>query len=307
MSKKIAILAGGVSGEKNISKRSGANLEKALTNAGFSVTTIDPADFCFPIHELKKFDVVYPILHGSKGEDGVIQGVLEYLEVPYIGCNVLTSAMTMDKNITKKIFRSIDIPCPNGFAVLNHSMEEILEKIDSIGYPVFIKPVSEGSSIGTLILHNKKEALTLLPDHLEKFPDSLIETLISGREMTIGVIQQKEEFVMLPILELKPNAEFYNFETKYTAGMTEFILPAVMDTIMLDRIHHDVKTIIKEFELRDCFRIDFILTPEKPIYLEINTAPGMTATSDIPAMLHAANISIEEFVQHMVSNALERI
>ncbi|MGL4388732.1 MAG: D-alanine--D-alanine ligase family protein [Brevinema sp.] len=306
MSKKVVVLAGGVSAEKEISKRSGQNLVCALNNAGFNVSLFDPSDADFSTSELKKFDVVYPILHGTKGEDGVIQGVLEYLEVPYVGSNVLTSAITMDKNLTKKIFQTIDIPCPKGFSALGNNFDEIMKKLDQMGYPLFVKPISEGSSVGTLVLHNKEEAYNLLPTHLKDFPDSLIETFISGREMTVGVIQKEGGFLILPILELKPKAEFYNFETKYTVGMTDFVLPASINSKMLEKIHTHIKTISKEFNLRDCFRVDLLLTEDGPIYLEINSAPGMTATSDIPAMLNAANIPVTDFVTYMINNALER-
>ncbi|MGL4394122.1 MAG: D-alanine--D-alanine ligase family protein [Brevinema sp.] len=306
MSKKVAVLFGGFSAEKEVSKRSGQNLISALTEAGFVVSAFDPSDTDFSVDTLKNFDAIYPILHGSKGEDGVIQGVLEYLGVPYVGCDVLTSAITMNKNLTKTIFQTMNIPCPKGFATTNLDLETILKNADQIGYPIFVKPVSEGSSVGSLVLHSREEALELLVPHLVEFPDSLMETFVSGREMTIGVIQKDGEFVILPVLELKPKAEFYNFETKYTAGMTEFVLPAPMDAQTLSMIHDQVRRIIKEFNLRDCFRVDFILTENGPIYLEINTAPGMTATSDIPAMLNSANILITDFVKDMINNALER-
>lgn len=304
-SSKVLILSGGFSKEKEISKWSGANLYQALTNAGFHVDLLDPADKHFSFELLKDYDVIYPILHGTQGEDGCIQGVLEILQIPYIGCGVLASSLTMDKAITKKFFQSLDIPCAEGF-VTSDSLEENLQKIQKIGYPVFIKPVNEGSSVGTLILHTPEEALLLLPEHLKRFPYSLIEQLLIGREMTIGMIEQHNKIIILPILELKPKAEFYTFETKYTTGMTEFILPAPIDDDMLQLIHQHVLTIFTELHLKDCIRIDLMLTEQGPIYLEVNTAPGMTNTSDIPAMLRAANIDIKDFVTQLIKNALGR-
>ena len=304
-SSKILILAGGSSAEKEISRRSGENLYKAISEAGFNTTILDPshADFSFDL--LKNYDIIYPILHGTKGEDGCIQGVLETLGIPYAGCGVLASALTMNKATTKQLFQTLNIPCAQGF-VTNTNSEENLTKIEQIGYPVFIKPVSEGSSVGSLILHNKEEALALLPKHLEKFPDSLVEQLLIGREMTVGIFEQDKQIKILPILELKPKAEFYTFETKYTVGMTEFILPAPMDQKILDLIHSHITTIFEAFHLRDCVRVDLMLTNEGPIYLEINTAPGMTNTSDIPSMLKAANIDIKEFVTQIIKNVQGR-
>ncbi|MGL4366831.1 MAG: D-alanine--D-alanine ligase family protein [Brevinemataceae bacterium] len=302
---KIAVLAGGRSAEKEISKRSGLNIHKALLNSGFHAEIIDPGSISWNINSLKEFDVVYPILHGTYGEDGTIQGILEYLGVPYVGSNVKASAVTMDKNITKDIFNAISINCPKGI-LLKKDCPDNLKKLSTIGYPVFIKPVSEGSSVGSFILHNEQEAQELLKDNLNKFDQMLAEQLITGSEMTMGIFQQKKSLHILPILELRPKAEFYNFETKYTAGMTEFILPAQIETHTLSQIHQDAVKIFEYFGLNDCARIDFFLTATGPCYLEINTAPGMTETSDIPAMLKHENISIEEFVSMMIENALER-
>ena len=304
-SSKILILAGGSSAEKEISRRSGENLYNAISEAGFNTTVLDPSHDDFSFDLLKNYDIIYPILHGTKGEDGCIQGVLETLGIPYAGCGVLASALTMNKATTKQLFQTLNIPCAQGF-VTNANLEQNLTKIEKLGYPVFIKPVSEGSSVGSLILHNKEEALALLPKHLEQFPDSLVEQLLIGREMTVGIIEQDNKMKILPILELKPKAEFYTFETKYTAGMTEFILPAPMDQKTLDLIHAHVTTIFEAFDLRDCVRVDLMLTDKGPMYLEVNTAPGMTNTSDIPSMLKAANIDIKEFVTQIIKNVQGR-
>ncbi len=146
----------------------------------------------------------------------------------------------------------------------------------------------------------------LLPPHIKNFPNVLIEQFLEGREMTAGIIEHKNGVEILPILELKPKAEFYTYETKYTAGMTEFILPAELDTDTLELIHSHVKLIFQKFNLRDCARVDFILTSKGPVYLEVNTAPGMTDTSDIPAMLKSAGIDIKDFVSGLIEKALRR-
>lgn len=302
---KVLILAGGFSNEKEISQRSAVNILDALTQADFDTTLLDPAHPDFSFDCLKDYDVVYPILHGTKGEDGCIQGVLETFGIPYVGCGVMASALTMDKSITKKLFQALNIPCAQGFTT-NANLEENLSKIEELGYPVFVKPVSEGSSVGSFILHNKEEAQESLPLHLEKFPYSLIEQLLIGREMTVGIIEMHKEIVVLPILELKPKAEFYTYKTKYTSGMTDFTIPAPMDTETLSLIHEHVLTIFNNLNLKDCIRIDLMFTEQGPVYLEVNSSPGMTNTSDIPAMLREAQIPITGFVAQMIHNAQER-
>jgi len=301
---KVAVLAGGSSSEKDISLRSGENIYQAIKKAGFEASLYDPMESHFTFTRLKDYDLIYPILHGTKGEDGCIQGILEFYNYPYIGCDILTSAITMNKYITKQIFNSIEIPCAKGFVTTNN-LNEDLKKINQLGYPIFIKPVSEGSSIGALVLHNEEEAKQKLPKHLQEFPHSLVEEYIQGREMTIGVIERDNNIIILPILELKPKDEFYSFTTKYTKGMTEFILPAKISDNLLQKIHLQVKKIFTHFSLKDCIRIDFILTSTGPVYLEINTAPGMTITSDIPAMLESIDIKMTDFVTNIIQNNIK--
>lgn len=300
----IAVLAGGFSAEKEVSERSGANILASLKEAGIAAQIFNPADKDFSFAMLKNFDVVYSVLHGTFGEDGALQGILEYYKIPYAGCGPSASALTMDKLLTEKLFHSMGLPCPMGFEALN--AEDALNKINS--YPSIVKPVCNGSSVGVLILHNQEEAKKLLPAHLKKFPRCLIEPLIKGREMTTGLSLYKGELIFLPILELAPKTEFYDYNAKYTAGMTNFIIPASpMDETVRARIENDCKNIYQAFSLEGSIRVDLILASDNtPYYLEINTSPGMTATSDIPAMLQCAGIKVSDYIVDLCLQALKK-
>lgn len=303
--KTAAVLAGGFSSEKEVSVRSGANVCAALKEAGWDACILDPAASGFSFETLKKYDIVYPVTHGTFGEDGTLQGVLQYYGVPFVGCGAAASALTMDKNLTKSLFTAIGMPCPQGFSTTGLSAEQALNKITS--YPVFVKPVSEGSSVGALILHDKDQAQALLPQHLKQFPQCLIETYISGREMTTGLAVYRGQLIFLPILEVAPKNEFYDYQAKYTAGMSRLICPAPMPEETRLFIETHCKNAYQFFGLEGCIRVDFILHPEKgPCFLEINTSPGMTATSDIPAMLKAANIPLSEFCSNLCEQALKK-
>lgn len=303
---KVAVLAGGTSAEREISRSSGKNIRQALVNGGHQAYLFDPAEQDFNFLQLKEFDVVYPILHGIGGEDGVIQGILEFYGLPYVGSNVCASAIAMDKSFTEEFFSCLGINCPRGF-IANQDMRKNLDRIEQIGYPFVVKPVSEGSSIGVKIFHNPDETHQHLSRHLEAYPFSIIEPYIRGREMTVGIFQKHDKMEILPILELAPKTEFCDFESKYTKGMVDFIIPADINNEVLSQIQHDVERIFHHLRLRDCVRIDLILTDDNiPCYLEVNTSPGMTPTSDIPAMLEAAKITLPRFTEILCYNALHR-
>lgn len=303
---KVAVLAGGISAEREISLSSGKNIQQALAEGGHQASLLDPSQQDFNFLQLKEFDVVYPVLHGIGGEDGVIQGVLEFYGLPYVGSNICASAITMDKSFTEEFFSCIGINCPRGF-VADNDIQNNLDRIEQIGYPFVVKPLSEGSSIGVKIFHTPDETHQYLSQHLKTYPFSIIEPYIRGREMTVGIFQKQDEIEILPLLELVPKMEFCDFKSKYTKGMIDFIIPAHVNNEVLTQIQHDVKRIFHHLRLRDCVRIDLILTDDIPCYLEVNTSPGMTPTSDIPAMLEAAKIPLPRFVEILCYNALHRI
>ncbi|MGL5721203.1 MAG: D-alanine--D-alanine ligase family protein [Brevinema sp.] len=302
--KKVAVLAGGFSSEKEVSDRSGANVCQALIDAGFEADVLNPANASFSFDILKNYDVVYPVMHGTFGEDGSLQGMLDYYGVPYVGCGVAASALAMDKNLTKLVFRSMGVPCAEGFSTKGLNAHQVLERLTQ--YPVFIKPVAEGSSVGARILHNKEEATQILPSHLKDFPNCLIETYISGREMTTGLAIYKENLIFLPILEVAPQNEFYDYHAKYTKGMSNLICPAPLPESVRAQVETHCRNIYAAFGLEGCIRVDFILQQDNSTcFLEVNTSPGMTATSDIPAMLQAQNIPVSDFCADLCLYAIK--
>ena len=303
--KKVAVLAGGFSSEKEVSDRSGANVCQALIDAGFEAKVLNPAHASFSFDVLKNYDVVYPVMHGTFGEDGSLQGVLDYYGVPYVGCGVAASALTMDKNLTKLMFRSMGVPCAEGFSTKGLTVDQVLQRLTQ--YPAFIKPVSEGSSVGARILHNQEEAATILPNHLKDFPNCLIESYIKGREMTTGLAVYKGKLIFLPILEVAPQNEFYDYHAKYTKGMSNLICPAPIPEAVRAQVEVHCRNIYATFGLEGSIRVDFILQEDNSTcFLEVNTSPGMTATSDIPAMLKAQGISVSDFCADLCLHAINK-
>ncbi len=302
--KKIAVLMGGISSEREISIRSGENVYNALVHLGFNVTRID-VDANLPRRLVKdNVDVAVIMLHGKYGEDGTIQGVLEILGIPYTGCNVLSSAIGMNKILTKKVMKASGIPTAD-YVVLDSSNPELSFKniLERIGLPVVLKPISEGSSVGVEIIRDEDSLKGKIRNYLRRHPESFAEKMIEGTEVTVGVIGDNKYCEVLPIMELKPKKEFYDYEAKYTKGMTEFIIPAEISKDQEVMVIEYSKRLFQELECTGVVRFDAIISREDglPYFLEVNTIPGMTETSDIPAMAKAAGMSFEEVVLKILS------
>lgn len=295
--KRIGVLLGGDSSEREISLRSGENVYRALCSLGLDVIKVDIGSDPVSVLQNVSFDIAYIALHGSVGENGVIQAFLELLRIPYTGSRVLGSALGMDKSATKRILRGcgIDVPLSlDGESDINRMIEKVHH---SLSYPVVFKANCEGSSVGVEICGDEKTLRRVLEENILKYPDYFIEQYIDGREMTIGVLGKYPHFVFLPILELRPKNRFYDFEAKYTKGMTEFILPAPMDDEVKASIERQLTYAMRVMKVKGPLRFDFILTRDnRAFFLEVNTSPGMTETSDIPAMAEAIGMSREELV-----------
>jgi len=297
-SKNIAVLMGGLSSEREVSIRSGENVYNALTNLGFKVTKMDvDANIARKLVK-ENVDVAVIMLHGKYGEDGVIQGVLELLGIPYTGCDVLTSAIGMNKIITKELLKSKGIPTANYVSLTPSNPDKSFSDIISLGLPVVLKPVDEGSSVGVEIIREEDQLKGKLRNYLRRHPNSFAEKAIIGTEITIGIIGEGENTTILPIMELRPKKEFYDYEAKYTKGMTDFIIPAEITKEQEEKVIDYTKLAFKTLNCRGIVRFDAIISQEDglPYFLEVNTIPGMTETSDIPAMAKSAGISFEEIV-----------
>ena len=296
--KKIAVLMGGMSSEREISLRSGNNVFNALKKLGLDAVPIDVTPKIYNDLEKEKPDVAFIVLHGKFGEDGCVQGLLEIMNIPYTGSGVLGSSIGMNKVITKRILSDNDIPVPADVSIDWSDLDTCLKKIeDEIGYPAVLKPVSEGSSIGVQLIKDAPALRKALGNYREQYPQAFVEQYVRGRELTVGLIGKGDSVTVLPIMALEPKSEFYDFEAKYTKGKTDFEIPARMSKETEELVRFYSIKAFNELHLGGVARVDVILDAEEnPYFLEANTIPGMTDTSDIPAMAKAAGMSYEDIV-----------
>jgi D-alanine-D-alanine ligase len=294
---------GGWSGEREISLRSGKNVAKALKKTGCNVISIDVDKDIVDVLRKSGIDVAFITLHGPFGEDGGIQSILEMLEIPYTGSGVLASAIGMNKLMCKRVVSSVGVKTSPFFEVIDYETEmEIILK--QIGSPCVIKPVNEGSSLGVVIAKSDAELHDLICNGTREYKNIFVEKFLKGREFTVGVLTSKYEEVVLPILELRPKNEFYDFEAKYTKGLTEFILPAELDEITTEKLKQQALLVHKTLGCKGATRSDFIITEKGEInFLEINTSPGMTDTSDVPAEADCMGIDMQELMIKILKSA----
>lgn len=300
---KIAVLCGGMSSEREVSMRSGKGCFEALKRLGFKNAELVVVDENIA-QTLKegKFDIAYNALHGKYGEDGCIQGLLEILKIPYTGCGVMASAVCMNKEYTKRMLGACpEIPLIK--SVFVRKGDDVFEMTKDLKYPLITKPVCEGSSFGMTKV-NKKEELAAAYAEASKFNnDVLIEEYLVGIGTTVGVLERDGVPFATEILELRPKNEWYDYEAKYTKGMTEFILPAELSDEMTKRVK---ALAVKAYETVGCSgvsRVDFLIVDDIPYILEINTSPGMTETSDLPAQSDVMGIDYDNLVLLILKSA----
>lgn len=295
---KIGVIAGGISSEREISLLTGKNIYQSLLKSGYNAIFIDfKNDF---YSKLKKINLAFLALHGRYGEDGTVQGLLELVKIPYTGSGVLGSAIAINKILSKKILEYENILTPK-YIALNSNDGLDLKKIKSlinekIVYPVIVKPNCEGSTIGVNIVNNNDQIKHAIEDALKYDNKILIEKYINGRELTVSIIGN--EPVALPIIEIKPKSGFYDYESKYVKNMTEYIVPAELDK---DISRHISEVAVKSHMVLECSgisRVDFMLDNHNNAYVfELNTMPGMTATSLVPKAAKAAGINFDLLVE----------
>ena len=301
---KIAVLCGGMSSEAEVSRRSGKGCYDALQRLGYKNAELVEVDQNIG-EKLKngKYDYAYNALHGKYGEDGCIQGLLEILKIPYTGCGVMASAICMNKEYTKKILSTCkDIPLAK--SVFVRKGENVREMTKDLKFPVITKPVSEGSSFGMTKVNTRDELAKAYADAVKYNDDVLIEEFIDGVFVTVGVLERDGKSFATEILEIRPKNEWYDFEAKYTPGMSDFILPANLSKELTEKTK---EIAVKSHELTGCrgvSRVDFMISNDGiPYVIEINTSPGMTATSDLPAQSKVMGISYDDLVQIILNGA----
>ncbi len=303
---KIAVLMGGLSNEREVSLRSGRKVFQALIELGYKdVTLIDVSRNIADVLVENKIEFVLNMLHGRYGEDGCIQGVLEFLNIPYSGCGVKASAVCMDKIMTKKVLSSANLPLIKS---VNVNKENYRKKVEELNFPMIIKPANEGSSIGMTKIDSMDELDNAINRALECDKEILIEEYLKGESITVGVLERKDEnneieTFATPILAFKTKTEWYDYEAKYTKGLTEFILPAKFDSDLTETIQKLAIEAHKACSCKGVSRVDFLVENNIPYILEINTNPGMTDTSDLPAQAKAMGIEYDELVEIILKTA----
>jgi len=305
--KKIAVLCGGRSGERDVSLRSGKRVFESLKKQKFNVTLFDLTDDLVAQLKKKRIDIVFIALHGRWGEDGCVQGMLEVANLPYTGSKVLASALAMNKLAAKRIFDACNIPTPRYLEINPQSdIQKEAEKIRRIfPFPLVIKPVSEGSSLGVSIIKEEDNLEKVLEKTVRDYRDVFIEEFVKGKEVTVGILGRDEDLQALPILELVPRKDFYDYEAKYTRGMTDFVLPARLPKALYKKTQ---ETALRAHRALGCYgfsRVDIIVSSAEhvPYVHEVNSIPGMTELSDLPAEAAHAGISFDELVVKILESA----
>jgi D-alanine-D-alanine ligase len=295
MNYNIALIYGGNSNERDISILSAKNVELALNNLGYNVYKYDlKTDFDLFLKEYNNIDLVFNVVHGSEGEDGILQKKLEELNIKYIGSNSIASENTFDKlSFLNSIENDFSIP---KYVNTGKYIDPPFE------FPLIIKPRKSGSSLGVHICHDINEYEYYLKKEIDIYGDMLIQEYIKGREISVSIIEKKNEIIVLPILEIIPKKEFYDFEAKYTEGLTNFEVPAKIDKNLEETIYIDFKNIFKMLGLKDFARIDAIIKDNKYYILEANTVPGLTKLSDLPQSAYAYGLSFEELIDILIKN-----
>ena len=299
---KIAVLMGGPSSEAEISRRSGKNIFNALKNLGYINAELVEVDenIAKTLRE-KNIELVYNAMHGKFGEDGCIQGMLEVMGIPYTGCGVMASAVCMNKEFTKNVLKEAGIPLLK--SVLVRKDESYKEKIKGLKYPFMLKPVSEGSSLGMYKVNTPDEMEECFKKSLEYGQDVMVEEYLEGKSVTVGVLEDGEKMFATEILEFRTKTEWYDYEAKYTAGMTEFVLPAELSEEMTKKVKQIAIDAFNACACKGVSRVDFLVTEDMPYVLEINTSPGMTDLSDLPAQSKAMGIDYDTLVQIILNGA----
>jgi D-alanine-D-alanine ligase len=296
--KCLGVLMGGTSAEREVSLRSGTAIYNALKRLGYNVVDIDAGpDICNELYK-KKVELVFLALHGGHGENGSVQGMLEVLGISYTGSGVLASALAMDKEASKKIFLYHKIPVPP-FVVL--SKEHGAKSIE-FDLPWVVKPATEGSSVGVSIVKSETGFKQALETAFSYSSRAIVEKYIEGKEIHIGILNDK----VLGGVEVKPSLEFYNYEAKYTPGLTKYILPPEIDSRAYERTKAAAISAHIALGCKGATRVDLRVDIEgNPYVLEVNTIPGMTETSLLPKIASLAGFDFPALLEEIIKGVID--
>ena len=323
--KNIAIVAGGDSSEYVVSVRSGANVLKAIDQEQFTpqlvrikgeewivldgenkIADIDKSDFSFTVNGQKcKFDYAYIIIHGTPGEDGLLQGYFEMLHIPYSSCDVQSSSLTFNKFFCNNYLRSFDIPMAQSVRLITGEKYSAEQIIETLGLPLFVKPSAGGSSFGVTKVKEAKDLVEAVNKALDESPEAIIEQFIDGKEFTVGVVKTGQRKLVLPVTEVIPKNEFFNYESKYIPGMADEITPARISEELTLKVQALSSRIYDLCSCSGIVRIDYILNEGTFYFLEVNTVPGMTETSFIPQQIKAMGLNLSDLLTDIIQSGLK--
>ena len=324
--KNIAVVSGGYSSEYIVSVKSGYNLLKAIDKEKFNpwlirirtgewivlegeekIGEIDKSDFSFIYNGNKiKFDFAYIIIHGTPGEDGILQGYLDLLNIPYSTCNVQASALTFNKYFCNNYLRSFAISIAKSVRLFSGQTYNETAIVDELGLPLFVKPSAGGSSFGVTKVKNVADLKEAINNALVESPEAIIEQFIDGQEFTCGVVNTGKRKIVLPVTEVIPKNEFFNYESKYIPGMADEITPARLSNELTQKIQALSSHIYDLCNCHGIVRIDYILKGDEFYFLEVNTVPGMTETSFIPQQIKAKGLNMTDLISEIIGSSLEK-
>ena len=307
---RIGVLMGGRSAERDVSLRTGAAVHRSLVRRGYNAVAIDVGPtLAQDLHD-QKIELVFLALHGPGGEDGMIQGFLETLRIPYTGSGIQASAIGMHKVTTKALLTSARIPVPAGTVVKRGAevSQAAVMRAAKLRWPIVVKPASQGSTVGVTIVRKPAQWRDALALANRYDVDAVVETYIPGHEVTVPIIDRHYASpLVLPAVEIVAPGGFYDFSAKYESGKTQYLCPAPLTA----SVTRQIQTLaLRTFRVLGCegvARVDFRITPRgRPVVLEINTVPGMTETSLLPMAAAQAEIDYDELTERILESALVR-
>jgi D-alanine-D-alanine ligase len=319
----IAIIAGGDSGEYEISMLSGRQVELQLDKEKFKPFLIEirgdhwnwlQDDQAIPVNKndftfkaggrLIKPDVVFNAIHGSPGENGKIQGYFDMLEIPYTSCDVTTSALTFNKAFCKNVVGSFGIRIAKSMHLFSHQSKSAIHILGELSLPVFVKPNNGGSSVGMSKVSQKKDLEHALHKAFHEDDEVIVEEFIPGRELTCGVVKSKGQIIAFPVTEIISKKEYFDYEAKYQEGLSQEVVPAEIPPEVSGECQQISKFLFKELNCKGVVRFDYILNGDQFYFLEVNTVPGLTAQSIVPKMAKAHGWSMTELFTKLIEDSL---
>lgn len=306
---KVAVLCGGLSMERSVSLQSGERVYNALKDSGYQA-----AKFDLSVDDLRdllawKPDIVYIALHGKSGEDGSIQEILDLFGIIYTGPGALACKLTFDKCLAKQILETKNIPTPGFYSFEESVLKEVgaskvlFEAASKLGYPLIVKPSKQGSCFGVKLIREEADLPKGVISALSYDNRVILEKYVTGTEVTVPVVAGK----IFPAVEIKPKKEIFDFQSMYSAGETDYFIPARLSSEVLDKVNEIALEVAKVFSAELLCRVDLIVDEVSsiPYVIEVNTSPGMTATSLLPMSAEAAGLSFERLVEKIIVSTLE--